>query len=378
ATTVSVNYAIDANRQLVRNEKLLEFAEETLHIQHYIVIQQEKYWQTHLGIAQQTADKLSEGDRKLQLEMYRLLGMADMSSNYDAKMFQVAWNIAVDEYGNNSPEALILETQIAVKRMDSDREGLPKKLHELSKRWQGGTPKQHAEFLRLIAFGQLASSDTLTREEGNANTREAILISQKHLGPEETVSLLSRQVWSNVFIDGSITALDASIELYESKIKPLIDSEYAPSEWASLRRQILIAVVYLSRGQAGSGVQRVDDIDTAIAMNEYIVETLIEKTGDGYNSVWQVMNNLAICYALKADILEERGDVTQATELKKQGAAIWLRIFQQVYFKLEDDDLVRGWYSASFRHYLPELAPSDEDLDAWLLQVGNLPKRTQK
>jgi hypothetical protein len=90
------------------------------------------------------------------------------------------------------------------------------------------------------------------------------------------------------------------------------------------------------------------------------------------------MNNLAICYAVKSKVLEEQGKEGEAALFREMGASIWQRIIQQVHFKEPGSDLTESWYLRTFRDYLPNHAPTDDDWNTWKQRVGELPKKANK
>jgi len=381
ATGVSTYFAISAKRQLVRNEKLLEFAEEAMQTQHYIISQQSKYWAMHLGIAKDKADKLSENDLALRLEMYKLLSKSDLStdvsSEYAAEIYKEAMSISKNKFGINAPETILLEAKITVGRTDGAKKELTQQLQSLKERWVGGSFEQEYEFLRLIAFGQLASSDKNTRELGHHNSERAIEIATHHLGADEITNVVNRQVWSYVFFEGDLESLNKAVSFQVATTLPLLEEEYPEKSLQVLKAKILLGLAFYSRSTLQSGNDRLQDLEKAIELNEFAVDALIEQSGDGYNYVWQVMNNLAICLAEKADWLDEyEGANQKSSELRIRAASIWQRILQQVHFKEAEGNHHNGWYLRTFQDYLPNLAPSEEDWYSWLETVNQLPVKS--
>ena len=377
ATAISAYYAINANTQLVRNEKLLEFANEAMQTQHYIVSQQPDYWKMHLETARKKADKLSGDNRALRLEMYELLGSSDLVADFQAEIYSDAIEISKKEYGESSPRTLILKATVAVGKTDGASHELIETLHELLDSWISGTAEEYVNFLGLIAYGELASSKKEIRSLGHSHSLEAIEIAKHELSTDVVINLMNRRVWSLIFIDGDLESINKAISLHETELLPHLENDYLSSDWIVLKAKTLLGVGLLSRSNFVTGESKMEDLNSAIALNEFVVDSLIEQAGDGYNSVWKVMNNLAISYALKAVIVEQQGNTKEAIKLKNRAATIWQRILQQVHFKEPQNNHHNGWYLRTFQRHLPALAPTDKDWETWLLRVNELPTRTE-
>ncbi|MBC8202647.1 MAG: hypothetical protein H8E91_02345, partial [Planctomycetes bacterium] len=364
ATTVSVNYAIDANRQLVRNEKLLEFATGVMQIDRSIVQQHPNYWGTHIATAKVKARELTENNPLLLVQMYELLGKQEVDAAVGQSMvsaYREAMELSKSLHGENSSETLILEAKW-VRSLNSRDVNKFEEIDSILNRWNDGSKRNYAELLLLAASIKLDSGDKLSLVEGNRLALEADSIARNELGNDEEIisKAASIRAWSFVFKDGSADAIERAIELEESIVRLLENSDTVQNSNLNHHKNIL-AIAKYSRGTPS-------DIESAIELNEQIVDELILKTGYGHNEVWQSMNNLAMCYVAKAKHLENKpGSQTgQVVELQNMAALLWSRILQQSQFKKSDDYDVHEWYLLTFQEALPEHAPTKEQWSEWV------------
>ena len=380
ATTVSVNYAINANRQLVRNEKLLEFATGVMQIDRSIVQQHPDYWGKHTDAARLTAEKLTKLNPILRIEMYEMLGTQDRDSSVGksrATAYKKAVSVSRKTYGPNAPQTLILELKaLNASRELSNIDKIEESASILS-RWKSGSPSEKSEIFRLVSSIELDSTNKETLALGHLHAKEAERIAREELNEnyDAIIKSVIPRAWSLLFKDGSSSAITQAIRLEQEIILPLLAISHSQTHTKVLQQKTLLALAFHQRSLLVTKEARLDDINRAIQMNEFIVESLIEETRVGHNSVWQVMNNLALSLVAKSEYLyeTEQSENEQIEKLQQQASELWIRILQQSQFKKNDDYDVHSWYLLTFQRALPEYAPTNEQWNDWVNIISDPP-----
>jgi len=377
ATTVSVYYAISANKQLVRNEKLLEFATGALKVQRDIVSQHPEFWKMHVGVSKSIADEVASDDPLLLIEMYELLGKQSVNS-LGEHLFSEAAEVSRETLGANHPKTLILEAKFIGGDADGANLETVQKAQSVLARYDVGLPKEHAELLKVVSFTELTSSDAGVRKRGHEHANQAMQIAREELDGDAQLinSLAGRRAWSLVFKNGSEEAATEAIQIEEETVLPLLEEKYPQEDFRVLKAKIMLGVAYLQRSGHRTGDDQLEDIESALAINEFVVDSLIEQSGDNYNFVWQVMNNLAIALASKASWIEENSDSEHALEetsaLRLRASSIWWKILRKQYFTRPVNTPMGSWYLLTFQQHLPKLAPTDEEWAQWADEVDLL------
>jgi serine/threonine protein kinase len=366
ATTVSVYYAINANHQLVRNEKLLEFAEVALVIDRSITQQHPNYWGEQIANAKLTAITLTPNNPILRIEMYEMLGRQDVDASVGQSMasaYSEAFEMSKKLNGVDDPRTLLLEAKLVHGFRGREFPFRLERMDSILKRWNTGSSRELAELLLLASYVKLNSESVEILEQGKMHAKEVETIARNELANdiELIVKAHSIRSWSLVFKDGSKDAVEEAIHLVEESIAQLQKQVGLDNQEKIQSLKNTLAIAKYMRGDQS-------DIDDAIQINNEIINSLIKKTGHGHNKVWQSMNNLAMCYVAKARMLENKtpGEAGQVIELKQKAAMLWSRVLQQSQFKKNDDYDVHEWYLSVYQDFLPEYAPTNEQWREWV------------
>ncbi|MBC8308922.1 MAG: hypothetical protein H8E83_00230, partial [Planctomycetes bacterium] len=391
ATAISIYFAIDANHQLVRNEKLLLFAKDALTVQREILEQHTGYWKMHSSLVKARVDVLTEGEVLLRVQMYELLGGQSNTQRISPEIYKEAYQLASGQVGKNHPMALILEAKhiatggVLDENGEIDAETSVRRMQSLLERWQGGLPEQHAELLYQVARVELASPKAEVRKVGHEHAIHSEEIARTFYieGEDEkpVVQPIGRRVWSLIFQEGDAISLTKAIALLNEQALPILQKKYDPADIRILKTMAYLAIAHLQRSYHKNGAEQLEDIEEALRVNEFVVAEIVKQSGDGYNIAWQVMNNLAMSLSAKARWLEtnninqtsQEGTNQNPEMLKQRAASIWWRIMQQVHFKDPSDPAPHVWYLNTFQAEIPELAPSDEEHAEWQKKMDWLP-----
>jgi tRNA A-37 threonylcarbamoyl transferase component Bud32 len=387
ATAVSTYFAISANQQLVRNEKMLAFAKDAMQVQKEILHQHSEYWETHVSNAKMRADELTPGDLLLRVEMYEALGGHGKSKRGTCELYKEAHQILVNELGENDSQTLLIEAKYidsgALLRPDGgrDTEASVLRLQNILSRWNSGTPEEHSELLYLVSRIELASKEEKIRKLGHKHAKESERIARSVYVTGENEKLViqpvGKRIWSLIFMDGDEVSLTKAIELIKKNALPLLRSRYKENDIRVLKATSFLAIAHLERSNYKDGKEQLVDINDALKLNEFVVDEIVKQSGDGYNTAWQVMNNLALCLVAKAEYFEEfsENNRTQIRELKTQASELWSKILQQSQFKKGDSYDVHEWYLATYQESLPQFAPTNEQWSDWLRIISTPPTR---
>ena len=352
---------------------MLAFAKDAMFVQKEIVRQHGKYWQLNIENAKHKADKLTEHDPKLRIEMYELLGQQGKHMPSSLRLYAQAADISAETLGENNAKTLILEVKSVVWHNVLPHDDRIEEAQKILSRWSGGTPLEYAELLRNVARAELASKNKTIRQQGMQHSLEAQKLEEEHATSNRSlISLITRRIWSWTFLDKDVASLSKAIDLAREVQIPMLEKEYFPESFHVLAAKIILGAALVSRAEQEVGEQKPKDVELALKINEGFVEELVGRSGYEYNTVWQVMNNLAINLVEKAKLLEQDGDGNEdeIKRLRQRAGTLWQRCLQQSYFRKGSCK----WYLGAFQGYLPDMAPTDEEWAAWKESIDQMPE----
>ncbi|MBL6998142.1 MAG: serine/threonine protein kinase [Phycisphaerales bacterium] len=371
ATTVSVNYAIDANRQLVRNEKLLEFANKNVHLPRPLIEQHEEYWRTFVDRASAQAIQIAGDDSVLYADLLSMLGGKDEFTLVEKDLSEVylrASAVLKKQNNGDTPKSLLLEAKSWNLNFSPVLLQSIVALQAIDRRWVFGETIEYAELLSLLARAELDAGEEEFREKGFAHPEKALVVTRQTNQKQRSQQLTLLKAWALVNNEEDKASLSYAIQLLKTQLR----EELQVTEHLNAIK--LLSIAHFKRSKIQSKVEELQDIELAIDYGEEATKEIISSFGNGLNIAWQSMNNLAIIYVAKANWLLQhdpnRKDDIECLQLN--AAILWRKVLHQSHYRDPDHDSNKEYYLPVFQEHLPEDAPSDEEWEQFLRSSNSI------
>ncbi|MBT4530632.1 MAG: serine/threonine protein kinase, partial [Phycisphaerae bacterium] len=330
--------------------------------------QNRTFWKGHIRVLQNKIDELFSNDPRQQASMYVALGRSGIAVNAmgsggseRADLFQRAADILRTNYGYNDAQVLLYDLYAKVVEGDSNFENVQIKL--IFDRIIELQPDNiiKAEALMIFAKHELGLNHVSYRElqQGHAHSEQAIRLfaSSGQLYDSKQLSTMSVQIWSCIYRVTTNEKLTEQQKISQlEKGKNILLKQYLPlAEIIDGGRgnNYYHGLAYLASFLGYEG-----NLRESIDVGEEVLKYKLEILGDGHNSTWQTMNNLAIsCSSLSTQTDSE----SEKLRLKKKALELMLSVIAQSAQRGGDV----GWYKRVMDGYLPDYALDEVDYNEW-------------
>jgi serine/threonine protein kinase len=379
---VGIYYALEArnsvllaDRERVRTMAMTEFATRALSpgLEVFPTELQKAFWKSHLEELQLQIESLFFQSPQLQYSMYRALGGCSIAveclGSDRSDLYYKARDVLINEFGNHHTDALLCNLQAEIIKLsapDQSEEDLAevKGAYDLVIESNPNT-MQKAKALQDLSRFQIYDSRYFVREEGQRHAREAESL---YLSANEDIRRLAciqNRIFCRIYKDREFPSGDWSQDIkdkHQLEGIDIIKTEYLPLAKKIGGGQVSERANYVAKVWLGRAFANLSLPEQSIPIEKELLEFQLKKYGEASNRAWQMMNNLAISYCLAAKLTEDEGE---KIELEKEASMLWGRILelQRRYDStrsVEEYMETHTWYINSYRAYLEEYAPNDE------------------
>ena len=361
--------SIIAEEERARNSAMAEYSFKSLSpgMSGTTMQQNKTFWKSHIRVLQNEINELFSADPRQQANMYAALARSKLAVNAlgtggseRAALFQKAADVLRTNDSYDEAQALLYELQAQVVKFEDEPDDVQLKFASIMELQPDNVIK--AETFMMFAWFELKLTHVSypVVQQGHAHAEQArrLFASLGELYDSKQLSVMKNQVWSYLFRDASNDKLTEEQKSYQlEQGKSLILNHYlALAEKVDGGRS---NNYYDGLGLLALVLDREGNIQEAIDANEQLLEYKLEYLGDGHNSTWQTMSNLAINYCRLSTQTDSQSEKRQ---LRQKSMELMLTVIAQTIPRGGDTD----WYKRVFDYYFPEYAPDESGYNEWM------------
>ena len=361
--------SITVREERARNSAMAEYSFKSLSpgMSGTTMQQNKTFWKSHIKVLENEINELFSADPREQANMYAALARSKLAVNAlgtggpeRVALFQKAADVLRTSDIYDEAQALLYEFQAQVVEFEDEPDDVELKFRSIMELQPDNVIK--AETLMMFARFQLklnhVSYPVVQQGHAHAENARRLFASLGDLYDSKQLSVMKNQVWSCLFRDASndkLTEEQKSYQIEQGK-RLILDHYLVLAEKVDGGRS---NNYYDGLGLLALVLNREGNIQEAKDANEQLLEYKLEYLGDGHNSTWQTMSNLAINYCRLSTQTDSQ---SEKRKLRQKSMDLMLTVIAQTIQRGGDTD----WYKRVFDYYFPEYAPDESGYNEWM------------